>query len=171
MTTKIKTRAELKEALKSAADNGKTIGFTNGCFDILHAGHVKYLRAAKSGCDVLVVGVNSNDSVRGLKGESRPINDESARMEVLAELECVDFLTLFHEDTPEELIRYLRPRILFKGGDWTEGSVVGARHVKANGGSVRIIPYVEGFSTTAIIEKMRGKWGRGSPALKRRVKK
>ena len=155
MTLKIKTQIELKSEALRAADAGQTVGFTNGCFDILHAGHVKYLQAAKRECDILVIGVNSDDSVRRLKGDSRPINGESARLEVLAALECVDLLTLFHEDTPQELIQSLTPNVLFKGGDWTEDSVVGAQYVKENGGKVSIIPYVDGFSTTAIIEKMK----------------
>jgi rfaE bifunctional protein nucleotidyltransferase chain/domain len=155
MTVKSRQWAELKEAVLAAKNNGKTVGFTNGCFDILHVGHVQYLQAAKKECDILVIGVNSNDSVRRLKGENRPVNDELARMKVLAALECVDFLTLFNDDTPFELIKSLTPNILFKGGDWTEDSVVGAQYVKDNGGKVIIVPFVDGFSTTTTIEKMK----------------
>ncbi|MCK4852148.1 MAG: D-glycero-beta-D-manno-heptose 1-phosphate adenylyltransferase, partial [Candidatus Omnitrophica bacterium] len=135
-------------------EDGATIGFTNGCFDVLHLGHVRYLRSAKQECDVLIVGVNSDDSVRRLKGEGRPVNNERARMEVLAAVEYVDIVTLFAEDTPETLIESLTPQILFKGGDWNEDSVAGARHVKSRGGKVRILPYEEGYSTTDIITRL-----------------
>ena len=151
---KIKTQDELAETVKKARLGGRKVGFTNGCFDILHKGHVRYLGSAREKCDMLVVGVNSDDSVRKLKGENRPVNSQEARMEVLSALESVDFLTLFKEDTPEDLIKKLTPDILFKGGDWDEKSVVGADHVKAQGGRVCIIPYVEGFSTTDILKKI-----------------
>lgn len=153
--TKIKTQGELGGIIRKAKEEKKTVGFTNGCFDILHLGHVRYLEKAKQACDVLVVGVNSDESVRKLKGEGRPINGEDTRMEILAAVECVDFLTLFAEDTPEKLIKSLTPHVLFKGGDWEEGSVAGAPHVKSHGGEVRIIPYVEGYSTSEIIEKIK----------------
>ncbi len=154
---KIKKDTELAIILKKAKAAGKTVGFTNGCFDILHVGHVRYLKEAKQDCDILVVGVNSDSSVRRLKGKDRPINPESARTEVLASLEYVDYVTLFGQDTPAELIEALNPDILFKGGDWKEEEIVGGDHVKKNGGKVRVIPFVTGYSTTSIIEKMKRK--------------
>jgi len=152
---KIKTWAELTGIILDAKNTGRIVGFTNGCFDILHAGHVRYLKEARNKCDILIVGVNSDSSVRALKGKTRPVNPEIARTEVLAALECVDLLTVFNEDTPENLIKMLVPDILFKGGDWKEDSVVGAHHVKEKGGKVVIIPYIEGYSTTDIIERMK----------------
>lgn len=154
MSDKIKTRSHLADLLKGCKKNGKTTGFTNGCFDILHVGHVRYLEAARAECDLLVVGVNSDASVKRLKGDTRPVNPEDARMEVLSALECVDHVTMFDEDTPEDLIKFITPDIIFKGGDWEEDDIVGGDHVKAAGGKVRVIPYVEGYSTTNIIEKM-----------------
>lgn len=155
MTEKIMTQAELADTVKKEKVSGKIVGFTNGCFDILHLGHVRYLSAAKRECDLLVIGVNSDASVRRLKGAGRPVNSQEARLEVLSALECVDFLALFEEDTPEDLIRLLTPDILFKGGDWKENEIAGAAHVKAHGGKVRIIPYLEGHSTTDVIERMK----------------
>jgi len=158
-TDKIKTQSELRDILREKKKNGKKIGFTNGCFDILHIGHIRYLSAAKTECDVLVVGLNSDASVQSIKGAGRPVNTEWDRLEVLAALECVDFLTLFAEDTPQVLIEELTPDIVFKGGDWKEEDVVGADHVKKNGGEVRIIAYEEGYSTTNIIEKIKQEEG------------
>ncbi|MFC1644099.1 D-glycero-beta-D-manno-heptose 1-phosphate adenylyltransferase [Candidatus Omnitrophota bacterium] len=152
---KIKTQADLVDIVKKEKSSGKTIGFTNGCFDILHLGHIRYLADAKKECDLLVIGVNSDASVRSIKGTERPINVQEARMEVLAALECVDFLTLFEEDTPEKLIKELTPDILFKGGDWSEEDIVGADHVKSHGGRARVIPYLEGYSTTELIKRLR----------------
>ena len=148
---KIKTWRELSAIVKKAGD--RTIGFTNGCFDILHLGHVTYLKKAKEACDLLIVGVNSDKSVRRLKGPNRPINNELVRVEVLSALEPVDFITLFKEDTPEKLIKTLTPDVLFKGGDWKAGQVVGGKHVTLHGGKVKIIKYVKGQSTTNIIKK------------------
>jgi len=153
--TKIKTQGELSEIVRKAKDQGKTIGFTNGCFDILHLGHIRYLREAKRGCDILVIGVNSDDSVKRLKGDARPLNSEKVRMEILAAMEDVDYLTLFGEDTPGDLIKKLTPHMLFKGGDWSEENIVGADHVKSHGGKVQPIPYVEDYSTTRLIEKIK----------------
>lgn len=152
---KIKTRQELAEVVQKAKASGRSVGFTNGCFDILHVGHVRYLGLARKECDMLIVGVNSDDSVRRLKGKTRPVNPESARLEVLAALASVDYVTLFSEDTPEQLIKKLSPDVLFKGGDWKEGDIVGADFVKGYGGKVRAIPFVEGYSTTTTIDKMR----------------
>jgi rfaE bifunctional protein nucleotidyltransferase chain/domain len=131
------------------------VGFTNGCFDILHVGHVRYLRDARAECDLLIVGVNSDDSVKRLKGPDRPVNRQDARMEVLGALECVSYVTMFEEDTPETLIKLLTPDVIFKGGDWKEADIIGGEHVKKNGGKVRVIPFVEGYSTTNTINKMK----------------
>ncbi len=152
---KIKTWKELADIIRKEKASGKTAGFTNGCFDILHLGHIRYLEEAKTSCDILVVGVNSDSSVKSIKGNSRPINDEKVRSEVLAALECVDFLTIFEEDTPQNLIESLSPEVLFKGGDWKEDEVIGGAHVKKQGGKVKIIPYVGGYSTTELIEKIK----------------
>lgn len=150
---KVLNRKELKEHLKKLKKDGKKIVFTNGCFDIIHAGHVKYLREAKSLGDILVVGLNSDSSVKKLKPQ-RPINSEKERAEVLASLEMVDFVTLFKEETPYSLIKLLKPDVLVKGGDWKVEDIVGADIVK----EVYSLPYVEGFSTTGIIEKILEKY-------------
>ena len=152
---KIKTWKELADIIGEEKASGKTAGFTNGCFDILHLGHIRYLEEAKAACDILVVGVNSDSSVKSIKGASRPINDEKVRSEVLSALECVDFITVFEEDTPQNLIESLGPDILFKGGDWKEDEVAGGAHVKGQGGEVKIIPYVGGYTTTDLIEKIK----------------
>ena len=133
----------------------KKIVFTNGCFDILHLGHIKYLSNARDLGDVLVVGVNTDDSVKRLKGEGRPLQDERTRTLALASLRFVEMVTLFDEDTPYELIKAIRPDILVKGGDYTEALVVGADIVKSDGGSVVILPLVPGYSTSSLIAKMK----------------
>ena len=130
------------------------IVFTNGCFDVLHYGHVRYLLDAKSLGDLLVVGLNSDGSVRRLKGESRPINGEKERAFVLAALEFVDYIVVFEEDTPEKLIETVKPDVLVKGGDYQIENIVGADFVMQNGGTVTTIPFVEGFSSTRIIEQL-----------------
>lgn len=131
------------------------IVFTNGCFDVLHFGHVHYLLQAKELGDILVVGLNSDDSVRRLKGPSRPINGEKERAFVLAALTCVDYVVVFEEDTPKELIETVRPDVLVKGGDYALDQIVGADFVTRNGGSVTTLPFVEGFSSTRIIEQLK----------------
>jgi D-beta-D-heptose 7-phosphate kinase/D-beta-D-heptose 1-phosphate adenosyltransferase len=134
---------------------GRKIVFTNGCFDVLHFGHVHYLLQAKELGDILVIGLNSDDSVRRLKGPTRPINGEKERAFVLAALACVDYVVVFDEDTPKELIETVRPDVLVKGGDYTLDNIVGADFVTQNGGTVTTIPFVEGFSSTRIIEKLK----------------
>ena len=128
--------------------------FTNGCFDVLHYGHVHYLLQAKALGDILVVGLNSDDSVRRLKGPTRPINGEKERAFVLAALSCVDYVVVFEEDTPKELIETVRPDVLVKGGDYALDQIVGADFVTRNGGTVTTLPFVEGFSSTRIIEQL-----------------
>lgn len=133
----------------------KTIGFTNGVFDILHQGHIKILSEAAAFTDMLVVGVNSDASVKRLKGESRPVNDERARALILASLIMVDAVVIFDEDTPLELIKSIKPDVLIKGGDYTVDSIVGAKEVMAENGKVEIIPLEQGFSTSGIIDRIR----------------
>ena len=149
------SRENIEAEVRKLKAKGKKIAFTNGCFDIIHAGHVTYLMKSKRLADVLIVGLNSDDSVRRLKGDGRPINNEEDRAIVLAALKPVDFVTIFDEDTPYELVKALIPDIIVKGGDYTQGSVVGGDIVTENGGEVIIIPLVEGKSTTGIIEQMK----------------
>jgi rfaE bifunctional protein nucleotidyltransferase chain/domain len=146
----------LKKKLALLRRQGRTIAFTNGCFDILHYGHVSYLEAAKKKDRVLVVGLNSDASVRSLdKGPDRPIVPQDQRAAVLAGLACVDFVVIFDESTPLELITALKPDVLIKGADWKGKPVAGADVVKANGGRVEFIKYIERLSTTNIVEKIR----------------
>ena len=140
---------------------GRTVVFTNGVFDLLHPGHVDILSAARALGDALVVGVNTDDSVRRLKGPSRPVRNENDRAHVLAALEAVDAVVLFDEDTPLELIRALCPDVLVKGGDYTVDTVVGAQDVMQRGGDVVIIPLTPGHSTTGTVERMRAGGSRG----------
>jgi D-beta-D-heptose 7-phosphate kinase/D-beta-D-heptose 1-phosphate adenosyltransferase len=135
---------------------GLRIGFTNGCFDILHPGHVKVLTAARSACDRLIVGLNSDASVKRLKGEGRPVQDERARAEVLAALEAVDLVAIFEQDTPIELITKVRPSVLVKGGDYTREQVVGHEIVEACGGEVLLVDILAGHSTTSLVDRARG---------------
>lgn len=132
----------------------KKIVFTNGCFDLLHIGHVRYLQQARSHGDILVVGINSDASVRALKGPSRPIQNENDRAEILAGLECVSYTTIFSEQTPLALIKKISPDVLVKGGDWQPSQIVGSDIVLASGGSVHSLQFVDGRSTTNIVEKM-----------------
>lgn len=133
--------------------SGHRIVFTNGVFDLLHPGHVRYLQAARALGDVLIVGVNSDRSARALeKGADRPINTAVERAEVIAALACVDATVIFDEDTPYEIVRDLQPDVLVKGADWAEGAIIGADIVEARGGNVVRIPLAEGYSTTRIIE-------------------
>jgi D-beta-D-heptose 7-phosphate kinase/D-beta-D-heptose 1-phosphate adenosyltransferase len=134
----------------------RSLVFTNGVFDLLHPGHVDILLAARQEGDALVVGINSDESVRRLKGPSRPVRSETERAYVLAALGMVDAVVLFEQDTPLELIRELAPNVLVKGGDYTESTVVGAPDVRARGGKVVIVPLTPGHSTTALVEKLRG---------------
>ena len=153
--SKIYTRDKLIQAVYRWRFLGKTISFTNGCFDILHAGHIASLSEAAKEGDILIAGVNSDASTRRLKGNARPVNGENSRALLLASLEIVDAVTVFEEDTPYELITAIMPDVIVKGGDYTMDQMIGAKEVMANGGRVVINPVVEGFSTTSIIEKMR----------------
>ena len=152
MKEKIKTREELRRIVENLKAKGKRIVFTNGCFDLLHIGHIRYLEEAKSLGDILVVGVNSDRSVRSLKGPNRPILPEEERAEILSGLECVNYINIFDEPTPLELISSLQPQVLVKGGDWTKEAAVGKEVVERSGGEVVILPFVEGSSTSNLIE-------------------
>ncbi len=148
---------ELGQALKAHRKRGEKIVFTNGCFDLLHQGHVTYLNFCRGQGDVVVIGVNSDASVRHLKGPTRPVNEEDARARVLAALADVDYVTVFEEDTPEKLIRRIAPDVLVKGEDWSGKQVAGADYVTQRGGKVVFAPFVAGKSTTSLIEKMGAK--------------
>lgn len=135
--------------------DGKTVVFTNGVYDLLHPGHVRYLQAARALGDALIVGVNSDRSVRANKGHGRPVNPETERAEVIAALSCVDAAIVFDEDTPYEIITRLQPDILVKGADWAEDAIIGRDVVEARGGRVVRMPVEAGFSTTSLIDRVR----------------
>ena len=151
---KVLTQDELILQLRSRKRNGEHVVFTNGCFDLLHPGHIRGLEGARSLGDVLVVGLNSDASVRANKGADRPVLPANERAELLAALACVDYVVIFEESTPRELIKGVLPDILVKGGDWGD-AIVGKEEVEAAGGRVVSVPMVPGFSTTALIEKVR----------------
>ncbi len=155
ISKKIIDRKRIAEVIEKEKEKGKRIVFTNGCFDILHRGHVEYLEYASTLGDILVIGVNSDDSVRRLKGPDRPVNTLWDRMYILAALYMTDLITSFHEDTPYNLIKEIMPHILVKAGDYRPDEVVGKDIVEANGGKVVIAPYVKGYSTTDIVNKVR----------------
>lgn len=152
---KIVDREQLREKTSQWRKEGKKLVFTNGCFDILHKGHLEVLTASAGFGDVLVVGLNTDASVRRLKGPDRPVNHESFRTWMMASLQLVDAVTLFDEPTPWELLEVLQPDVIVKGGDYSVDQVVGAKEVLARGGEVRLVPIVEGYSTTALIETIR----------------
>jgi D-beta-D-heptose 7-phosphate kinase/D-beta-D-heptose 1-phosphate adenosyltransferase len=153
---KVVSRVRLRQVLRAAQRRGLRVVFTNGCFDLLHPGHVRYLRAAKRLGDLLVVALNSDASVRRLsKGPGRPIVPQRDRAEVLAALCMVDYVTIFGEDTPHAVIAALQPDVLVKGGDWHADRIVGADVVRARGGIVRSLPFAPGFSTTRLVERIQ----------------
>ncbi len=151
---KLITVRELKDLLRSGSCKDKRIGFTNGCFDILHYGHVQYLKKAKRSCDVLVVGLNSDISVRKIKGPERPINPEKARAGVLAALDPVDHIILFDDETPLRIIASVRPDILIKGSDWKVSEIAGSDIVISSGGEVKLIEIAKGYSTSSLIDRI-----------------
>lgn len=161
MMNKIKTVKNLLPVLAILRATGKKIVFTNGCFDLIHTGHTRYLAKAKSFGDLLIVAVNSDASVRAIKGEKRPINAEADRMETLAALESVDFVVSFHEADPHRIISELKPDVLVKGGDWPVENILGRDIVEGRGGKVISVGYIEGASTTGIIEKILLKYREG----------
>ncbi len=151
---KILNRSDLSIVINNLKKQGKKIVFTNGCFDILHPGHVTYLDKAKKLGDVLVLGLNSDASVKRLKGKNRPVLNQEERATIISHLEMVDFICIFDEDTPYELISLVKPDVLVKGGDWSVENIVGKDIVESYGGLVINIPYIEGKSTTGIIERI-----------------
>ena len=164
--SKITPRNELKAKIDRLKREGKKVVFTNGCFDILHAGHTRYLREARKLGDVLILALNSDSSVRSIKGPMRPIVPEAERAEVVASLDSVDYVTVFDELTPLELIEFLQPDVIVKGGDWAEKDIVGAKAVRKWGGRVAIMPEIEGASTTNIIDKVLQVYRSGDGAEK-----
>ena len=152
---KLKSRAELQLIRAEAKRQGRSVVFTNGCFDLLHRGHVHMLRAAKACGDILIVALNSDRSVKALKGPSRPVLAESDRAELIAAMEMVNYVVLFDEPDPYSLIAALNPDVLVKGGDWSAGKIIGADVVEQNGGRVVVVPYLKGFSTSELIERIR----------------
>jgi len=154
---KIQSSEVAAKTVKQWQAEQKKVVFTNGCFDLLHYGHIHYLAAARNLGDALVIGVNSAASIRRLKGPSRPIHDDNSRYHLLAAMSFVDLVVEFDNDTPLELITMLLPDVLVKGGDWTVENIVGADLVIANGGMVKSLPFIKGYSTTAIEQKIQNK--------------
>jgi rfaE bifunctional protein nucleotidyltransferase chain/domain len=155
VSDKVKGLDELETLTAAARTNGKIVVFTNGCFDLLHRGHIYLLREAKALGDLLVVAINSDESVKAIKGPTRPILAETDRLELIASMEMVDYVLLFDEPDPYNIISILQPHILVKGGDWSTEEVIGGDLVQENGGKVVVVPYLKGFSTTEIIAKIR----------------
>lgn len=155
ITNKIKSRTEAQDIIKQWASNGDTIVFTNGCFDIVHRGHIDYLSKAKDLGSKLVLGLNTDASVQRLKGPNRPVVDEESRAILMAALQFIDLVVFFDEDTPYELIKALQPDVLVKGSDYNAEDIVGYDILMAKGGKVETIDFVEGFSTTSIVEKIK----------------
>jgi len=154
-SSKIKNWGNLKSQVEEWKADNKKVVFTNGCFDILHYGHINYLAKAKEEGDYLIVALNAAKSVSKLKGIHRPINDDLTRLHIMASLEFVDAVTVFDEDTPYELIKKVLPNLLVKGGDWQPEQIIGSDIVVASGGEVKSLPFIEGYSTTGIEEKIR----------------
>ena len=146
---------ETLEFLKN--NKSKKIVFTNGCFDILHLGHIEYLNEAKAQGDVLIIGLNSDSSIKTIKGSDRPINNQNDRMAMLLNLKAVDCVQIFSEETPETIIKLIKPNVLVKGGDWKPEQILGSDFVLANGGEVKSLPFKEGYSTSNIIRSIQGK--------------
>ena len=152
---KLKNLEELTAIAAAARAKGQTVVFTNGCFDLLHRGHLHTLRQAKAAGDLLIVAINSDRSVKSIKAPQRPILPETDRLELIAALEMVDYVILFDEPDPYTLIAAIKPQVLAKGGDWSSEKIIGADIVEAAGGRVAVIPYLKGISTTAIIERIK----------------
>jgi D-beta-D-heptose 7-phosphate kinase/D-beta-D-heptose 1-phosphate adenosyltransferase len=156
MRKKVLSIAEAVALVEHLRHTGKEVVFTNGVFDLLHPGHVRYLRDARREGDALIVAVNSDRSVRAIKGPMRPVNPEAERAEVVAALACVDAVVVFDEETPQQVISRLQPDVLAKGADWAMDAIIGRETVERRGGRVVRIPLAEGYSTSAIIEKIKG---------------
>lgn len=159
LSEKIESKILSADALLKRIEFWRTLGdkivFTNGCFDILHQGHVHLLSTCNEFGDRVVVGLNADASVKRLKGNSRPVNDERSRAVILASLQFVDAVVLFYEDTPENIIHYIHPDVLVKGGDWQKDEIIGSDFVEDYGGEVKTVPYLKGFSTTEIIARSK----------------
>jgi rfaE bifunctional protein nucleotidyltransferase chain/domain len=155
VSPKLKSLDALARIVSRARRDGKRIVFTNGCFDLLHRGHVHLLRQSKALGDVLIVAINTDRSAKAIKGLARPVLSEQDRVELIAAMEMVDYVTLFDEPDPTRLIEVLRPNVLAKGGDWSVDKIVGSDIVQKAGGKVAVIPYLKGFSTTEIIQRIR----------------
>ena len=151
---KIKNQTAIKKTVDRVKEEGKKVVFTNGCFDILHQGHIRYLSEAKKCGDFLIIGLNSDRSIRNIKGKKRPLVPEGARAELLAALCFVDGVVIFDEEDPLAIIKYLQPQVLVKGADWTEEDIIGAELIKEIGGEVKRIPLVPGISTSNIIRRI-----------------
>jgi rfaE bifunctional protein nucleotidyltransferase chain/domain len=162
MLDKIKTREELKQIIRKAQSEGKKVVTTNGCFDVLHVGHLRYLQSAKQLGDILIIAINSDDSVRAIKGDKRPLVPENERAELLAGLECVDYVMIFSELTPIEFLTELRPNIHVKGGDYTTDRVIERETVESIGAELRLLPGAEGKSTTNLIEIIIERYGQAN---------
>jgi len=154
-TARVLTQEETQRFVEGERARGRTIVFTNGVFDLLHPGHVHYLKDARALGDLLVVGLNADRSVRRNKGPERPVNPQEERAEVLAALDCVDAVVLFEEDTPDQIIKLVQPDVLVKGADWAADAIVGRDTVESRGGRVVRVPVEQGYSTTAIVERIR----------------
>ncbi|OIP30032.1 MAG: D-glycero-beta-D-manno-heptose 1-phosphate adenylyltransferase [Deltaproteobacteria bacterium CG_4_8_14_3_um_filter_43_13] len=154
MKNKIEDRKDLKKVVERLKKEGKRVVFTNGCFDLIHVGHTRYLEEAKKLGDILIVAVNSDQSVMTIKGNKRPIIPEEERAEVLSALQCVDFVVIFHEPDPLNIISLLKPDVLVKGGDWSEDAIIGREVVESIGGKVVRIPEIKGASSSSIIDKI-----------------
>jgi len=152
---KFKTVDELSAISAQARKAGRVVVFTNGCFDLVHRGHIHMLRQAKALGEILIVGINSDVSVKSIKGPERPITPEVDRIELIAALEMVDYVVAYDEPDPYRVIAAIQPNVLVKGGDWSADKIVGADVIKQNGGRVAVIPYLPGFSTTQIIERIK----------------
>jgi D-beta-D-heptose 7-phosphate kinase/D-beta-D-heptose 1-phosphate adenosyltransferase len=154
VSDKLKNLDELAALAAQARQNGKSVVFTNGCFDILHRGHVHVLRQAKAAGDLLIVALNSDRSVQEIKGAKRPVLPETDRIELIGAMEMVDYVIIFDEPDPSKLIAAIKPNVLAKGGDWSAAKIIGADVVEQAGGRVVVIPYLQGFSTSEIIERI-----------------
>ncbi len=159
MNSKVKTALKLKKTLAGLRGNGRRIVFTNGCFDIIHKGHIKLLKKARSFGDILVVAVNSDASVKKIKGKKRPLNPAKDRALVLSALSFVDYVTIFSEPDPGRIIGILRPDVLVKGGDWKKNEIIGRDTVESYGGKVRTVSLEKGYSTTRLINMLTGRSG------------
>jgi rfaE bifunctional protein nucleotidyltransferase chain/domain len=162
MLDKVKTREELKQIIRKAQSEGKKVVTTNGCFDVLHTGHLRYLQSAKQLGDILIVAINSDDSVRAIKGDKRPLVPENERAELLAGLECVDYVMIFSELTPIEFLIELQPNVHVKGGDYTTDRVIERETVESIGAELRLLPGAEGKSTTNLIEIILERYGQAN---------